>query len=65
MKEEPIITTYVPIIVNDEFMSFPVMKMTGKSDKKYLIIPDEYLDIEQHILLNGVTLIPIKNDFIN
>ena len=62
MADKPETTTYSPITI-DERVELPVMVMTGKSKQKYMILPDEYFDVEHHVLLDGVTLIPMQDTF--
>jgi hypothetical protein len=62
-KQEPLVVTYKPVIVDGKQVHLPIMQMTGLSKSEYLVLPDEYFDVEGHVLLGGVTLIPMKNDF--
>jgi len=61
--EKPVVTNYKPVVIDDKSVELPVMEMTGLKENKYLVIPDEYFDVENSVLLGGVTLIPMRNLF--
>ena len=62
MKKEPLKTTYRPVNT-DETVILPVLESTGIKGRKYLMLPDEYFDTERHVLLDGVTLIPMIDEY--
>jgi len=58
--KQDLLIEYAPAEL-DEKCTLQLLTMTGLSKQKYLVIPNEYFSIEEHVLLDGITLIPMRN----
>jgi hypothetical protein len=60
--DNPVTTSYQPVHLGER-VNLPLLSHSGLSEQKYLVLPAEYFDVEQHVLLDGSVLIPMKNDY--